>query len=274
MRHTGPSESAPATGTALRVTAAARVRGREPARVGYSRSLSRSGLDATSAVAVAAASRMARFYPRWQCCCTWDWYVVRGNLKIGPVVHGKFLGQTGGLGPEVRDLIETSYEVFFSAKMLGAKRQGQQLRQFARSCRERAPDFGADRRREEERGRMGLREGRRVRDREGGSKTSEKCCLCRFCEKPFQSGPNGIQAHHGVQRTEKKQTAKLCKNTRRTSKQDFNRRCPARCEASSRRRPRERNELCARMKPSGAGVADDGERCTLLSRRHLPNRAP
>ena len=101
LRHTGPSESAPATGTALRVTAAARVRGREPARVGYSRSLSRSGLDAPSAVAVAAASRMARFYPRWQCCCTWGWYVVRGNLKIGPVVHGKFLGQTGGLGPEV-----------------------------------------------------------------------------------------------------------------------------------------------------------------------------
>jgi hypothetical protein len=123
---------------------------------------------------------------------------------------------------------------------------------------------------------MGLREGRRVRDGEGGSKTSEKCCLCLcgFCEKPFQSGPNGIQAHHGVQRTEKKQTAKLCKSTRRTSKQDVNRRCPARCEASSRRRPRKRYELCARKKPSGAGVADDGERCTLLSRRHLPNRAP
>ncbi len=44
LRHTGPSESAPAAGTALRVTAAARVRGREPALAGRSRSLPRSGL--------------------------------------------------------------------------------------------------------------------------------------------------------------------------------------------------------------------------------------
>ena len=33
-----------------------------------------------------------------------------------------------------------------------------------------------------------------------GSKTSEKCWVSRFCEKPFQGGPNGIQAHHGPQR--------------------------------------------------------------------------
>ncbi len=30
-----------------------------------------------------------------------------------------------------------------------------------------------------------------------GNKTSEKRWVCRFCEKPFQEGPNGIQAHHG-----------------------------------------------------------------------------
>ena len=45
--------------------------------------------------------------------------------------------------------------------------------------------------------------------RKEGKKTCEKRWVCSFCEKPFQGGPNGIQAHHwhGVHGTEKKQAA-------------------------------------------------------------------
>ena len=46
-----------------------------------------------------------------------------------------------------------------------------------------------------------------------GKKTSEKRWVCRFCEKPFQGGPNVIQAHHGVHGSGKKKTVKLCKST-------------------------------------------------------------
>jgi len=46
-----------------------------------------------------------------------------------------------------------------------------------------------------------------------GTKTSEKKWVCRFCEKPFQGGPNVIQAHHGVHGTGKKKAIQLCKNT-------------------------------------------------------------
>jgi hypothetical protein len=71
---------------------------------------------------------------------------------------------------------------------------------------------------------QGPREGRRVRDsdqdlrqetQQDGSKTSEKRWVCRFCEKPFQGGPNVIhwQAHHGVHGTGKKKAIQLCKNT-------------------------------------------------------------
>ena len=46
-----------------------------------------------------------------------------------------------------------------------------------------------------------------------GTKTSEKKWVCRFCEKPFQGGPNVIQAHHGVHGTGKKKAIQLCKHT-------------------------------------------------------------
>ena len=46
-----------------------------------------------------------------------------------------------------------------------------------------------------------------------GNKTSEKRWVCRFCEKPFQGGPNVIQAHHGVHGTGKKKAIQLCKHT-------------------------------------------------------------
>ncbi len=78
------------------------------------------------------------------------------------------------------------------------------------------PNFGADRRREEERGDMGPREGRRVREsviKKDGRKTSEKRWVCRFCEKSSQGGPNVIQAHHGVHGTGKKKAIQLCKST-------------------------------------------------------------
>ena len=46
-----------------------------------------------------------------------------------------------------------------------------------------------------------------------GNKPSEKRrCVCRFCENPFQGGPNVFQAHHRVYGTGKK-TVKLCKST-------------------------------------------------------------
>ncbi len=39
--------------------------------------------------------------------------------------------------------------------------------------------------------------------------------MCRFCEKPFQGGPNVIQAHHELHGlgTGKKKAIQLCKNT-------------------------------------------------------------
>ena len=46
-----------------------------------------------------------------------------------------------------------------------------------------------------------------------GNKTSEKRWVCRFCEKPFQGGPNVTQAHHGVHGTGKKKAIQLCKHT-------------------------------------------------------------
>jgi len=46
-----------------------------------------------------------------------------------------------------------------------------------------------------------------------GTKTSEKEWACRFCEKPFQGGPNVIQAHHGVHGTGKNKAIQLCKHT-------------------------------------------------------------
>ena len=46
-----------------------------------------------------------------------------------------------------------------------------------------------------------------------GNEPSEKRCVCRFCENPFQGGPNVIQAFHGLHGTGKKKTVKLCKST-------------------------------------------------------------
>ncbi len=48
-----------------------------------------------------------------------------------------------------------------------------------------------------------------------GNEPSEKRCVpvCRFCENPFQAGPNVIQAVHGVHGTGKKKAVKLCKST-------------------------------------------------------------
>ena len=45
-----------------------------------------------------------------------------------------------------------------------------------------------------------------------GNEPSEKRCVCRFCENPFQGGPNVIQAFHGLHGTGKK-TVRLCKST-------------------------------------------------------------
>jgi hypothetical protein len=72
------------------------------------------------------------------------------------------------------------------------------------------PNFGADRRREEERGEWDLVKDVESVIKKDGSKTSEKRWVCRFCEKPFQGGPNVIQAHH-VHGTGKKKAIQLCK---------------------------------------------------------------
>ena len=55
-----------------------------------------------------------------------------------------------------------------------AERQGQRLRQFARSCRQRAHEIGADRKREEERGRMGLVHRPRKRTSSSGSRRRQQ----------------------------------------------------------------------------------------------------
>jgi hypothetical protein len=71
----------------------------------------------------------------------------------------------------------------------------------------RLPNFGADRRREDERGDMGPCEGHRVRDQK--RQRAEREALLN----PFQGGPNVIQAFHGVHGTGKKKTVNLSKLT-------------------------------------------------------------
>jgi hypothetical protein len=121
-----------------------------------------------------------------------------------------------------------------------------------------------------------------------GTKTSEKKWVCRFCEKPFQGGPNVIQAHHGVHGTGKKKAIQLCKHTpadvkaRLQQEMSITLRSIAEKETSEVIQiVRQQEDHVARMEnagvelsmlvvqkraaearvPSGAGVADGGERC-------------